>query len=185
MHIPTFRTFRNDRLTTWVWRALQVGTLLAFASRESDAQDSAATHAATNIVGVSVGIAGVRNQVLPLDLAIVGISVTHVEPRHLGFDLSVGTIPRLLADGTPIFGVRAGLVLPVPVAEHLTLLPGAGLSGLGNGDGGVLGWNANLGMLSSISPSTALRTGISLHQFVEEQSEVAWLYELGIVWFVH
>jgi hypothetical protein len=184
MHLSPFRTFRNDRIATWVLRAVQVGALLALLSRNSDAQDSTVTDRATNMVGVSVGIAGVRNQTLPLDLAIVGINLTHAEPKHLGFDLSVGTVPRLLNE-SPIFGVRAGLVLPIPVAERLMILPGAGLSGIGNGDGGLLGWNANVSALATVSPSTALRTEVSLHQFREDPSTVAWLYEIGLAWFIN
>lgn len=183
MHISTFRTFRNDRIATWVLRAVQIGALLALASRDSDAQDSTVARRPTNMVGVSIGIAGVANETLPLQLAIVGISATHVQPGHLGFDLSVGTSPYLLAQGATIFGARVGVILPFRVGEQLMLLPGAGISGIGNGDGGALAWNGNLSLLTTVSRGTALRTGISVHQFQGERSHV-WLYEMGLAWFI-
>jgi hypothetical protein len=185
MHIPTFRTFPNDRVSTWILRLAQIGVLMTLAARIAGAQDSVATPRPTNIFGVSVGVPGYRNQVAPLQLAIVGINATHVEPGHLGFDFSVGTMPRLIADGTTIFGARAGLVFPIPVVDRVLLLPGAGISGIGSGDGGVLGWNVNLSTLVTVSHSTALRTGVSIHQFDGDSEAVAWLYELGVAWFVH
>ena len=184
MHISTFRVFSNDRIATWVLGVVQIVTLLTLAARVSDAQDSIKTRRGTNIVGVSLGVPGYQDQPLPLQLTTVGLSVTHVEPMHVGFDLSVGTVPRLVADGAPIFGARVGVVLPIPVVGQLTLLPGAGISGIGNGDGGELGWNVNLGALAAVSRSTALRTGVSVHQFGEERGAVVWLYELGLAWFV-
>jgi hypothetical protein len=184
MHIPVFRTFPNDRVSTWVLRLAQVGVLMTLAARIACAQDSAVVHRPANLFGVSVGVPGYGGQSLPLQFAIVGVSVTHIERGHLGFDLSVGTMPRLIADGTPIFGVRAGMVFPIPVTNQLTLLPGAGISGIGNGDGGALGWNLNLSALATVSRSTALRTGVSVHQFSGDTEAVAWLYELGLAWFV-
>ena len=184
MHISTFRTFRNDCIATWVLRLVQIGVLLAMTARAGHAQDSTNTRRPTNIFGISVGLPGYRDQALPLQLAIVGISATHVEPLHLGFDLSVGASPWLLAEGATLFGARAGLVFPIPAGRQLMVLPGAGISGIGNGDGGALGWNANLSLLANVSPTTGLRTGVSVHQFNGDREAVAWLYELGLAWFV-
>jgi hypothetical protein len=186
MFIPTFRTFSNHRVSTWVMRLLQVGALLGFTVRDSDAQDSVALRRPGNIVGFSVGVPGADGQASLL-VTTIGFNATHVVPWRPGFDVAVGTAPILMGFGVATVGARAGVVLPVPVTPQLMILPGAGLSFVGASGGdeiaGATGWNLNVALIAAASRSTALRTGLSVHRF--DGVNGVWLYETGFVWFVH
>ena len=59
---------------------------------------------------------GFENQTLPLVARDRRISCTHVEPMHLGFDLSVGTSPPRSPMALPSMECVPGWILPIPVA---------------------------------------------------------------------
>src|SRR5258705_1298250 len=117
--------------------------LLAFAVRDLGAQDSVVANPAGWMVGGSLGMLGFGAQTAPLQLTTLGMHFTHARVGAIGADISIGTIPRLLADGAVVLGVRAGVAMPIRVAPGMLALPSAGLTALPaaprGGGGGVLG----------------------------------------------
>jgi hypothetical protein len=148
----------------------------------SAANDSAATPFDGWVAGASVGVPGDGRQAAP-ELFTLGLSVTYLQPRNLGFDFSIGTMPRVFAEGFGVVGARANVVLPLPIRRDVVLLPGAGVSAIGalgsEGGGGIVGFNAGLSAIFATGP-VGLRVGATYHRF-ETGGDPIWLVEFGIV----
>jgi hypothetical protein len=186
MTAPTFRVFSSDRVTTWILRAIQLGALLALFARDGVAQDSSLVVPPGLALGFTAGLPSYDRQT-SLELTTIGVSLTQIRPARLGFDVSVGTMPRLFVEGMTAIGARVGAVLPLRVAPGVMALPGVGVSLIGvtdfsNGAAGTYGWNANLGLLGMVTQSAALRTTLSVHQFDDVRN--VYLVEMGLSWFV-
>jgi hypothetical protein len=187
MHdLPPGPAARVDCIITQAARLTWVALLfVTLRSAEINAQDTLPRREWRSMVGVSVGLPGHRRQT-SFDLTTAAVSFTRVRPSHVGFDLSVGTAPRAIADGIGALGIRAGAVLPIPVGSGAMLLPGAGMSivvlSANQGIAGAYGWNGSVTALLATTPSTAIRTGISLHELNAVYG--FWLYEVGIAWCI-
>ena len=98
-------------------------------------------------------------------------------------NISIGILPRILADGFLLAGARGGVALPLALAPNVLLLPSAGLTligGLGAGGGGGT-WGSNLGAAAVFgSGSTGFRTGVTWHR-LNDGGESIWLLEFGVV----
>ena len=149
---------------------------------QSLATDSRASRPQGWLVGASLGVPGYGSETAP-DLFTVGINVTELRIGRPGPDLSIGTMPLLLAGGALPFGIRADFALPIAVAPHLIVLPSAGLSVIGvvasYGGGGIPGANAGIATVLH-QGSLGLRTGLTLHSFQESHGAI-WLFEVGLV----
>lgn len=70
------------------------------------AQDSTATSERSGwLTGASLGVP-MANGETASELTTVGIQATHLDPGSLGFDMSVGTAPRAVADGALAIGMH-------------------------------------------------------------------------------
>jgi hypothetical protein len=170
--------------------ALHFGlALVVCASMSASAQDSLAKSDSTVrpqdgwIVGPSIGVIAAGGEVSP-ELFTIGLQFTSFSPGRLGADISVGTMPRALADGVVAFGFRADAAYPVSVFPHMLLLPAAGLSAVGvggdGGGGGAMGINAGLAAVFYGRSSTGLRLGVTAHQFAMIETPI-FLVEVGVV----
>jgi hypothetical protein len=93
-------------------------------------------------------------------------------------------MPRLLAEGVVVVGVRAGVALPLAIGRDVLLLPSGGASligGAGGGGGAALaGFNAGIAAVVFGTSSVGLRTGVTWHRF-EGANGTIWLLEVGFV----
>jgi hypothetical protein len=170
--------------------ALQFGlALVVCGPMSAGAQDSLAKSDSTVrpqggwIIGPSIGVFTAGGEVSP-ELITVGLQFTSLTPARLGADISIGTMPRALADGILAVGIRADAAYPVSVLPHLLLLPAAGLSVVGvggdGGGGGAMGINAGLAAVFHGNSPTGLRLGVTVHKFAMLETPV-FLVELGVV----
>lgn len=178
---------RSSDTKTFILLQLALALVLCCPTSAS-AQDSTAKRDSTRlrdywIVGPSVGMPTASGEVNP-ELMTVGLNFTSVIPDQLNADLSVGTMPRLLASGSITFGFRAGVTYPVPVTPNVLLLPAGGVSVIGAiGDevaGGAIGVNAGLAAVIHGASSAGVRIGITLHQFSQANIPI-FLVEVGVV----
>jgi hypothetical protein len=167
-------------------RAVALGLfLLAIGGSRAGAQtvpDSLDRHAGW-LIGASFGVPGYGSEPAP-ELFTIGFHWTQVQPGALGADLSIGTMPRVLAEGFAVVGVRAGVALPLAVGRSVLLMPSGGASligGAGGGGGAALGGlNAGIAAVLFGTSSVGLRTGVTWHRF-EGANGAIWLLELGFV----
>jgi hypothetical protein len=163
--------------------ARHVMALLLIAAARLPAQQSTATPAGGWIIGGSVGMFGVGTETVPLELFTLGMHWTQVRPGHLGADISIGTVPRVLAEGVVVGAARLGVTYPVTVAPGLLLLPTAGLSLIGGvgqgGAGGARGYNLGGAMVLGTGP-LGVRAGATWHR-IDQSSSTIWLAEVGLV----
>lgn len=133
------------------------------------------------LIGGSFGVPGYRNEPIP-ELFTIGIHWTQLRPGRLGADFSLGTMPRVLAEGVAVLGVRAGGALPLALAPRVLFVPSAGVSLIGGagpgGGGGAAGLNAGVAAVIFGTSSAGLRTGITWHRF-EDTGGALWLFEVG------
>jgi hypothetical protein len=136
------------------------------------------------VIGASVGLPGTGAQAAELTYFTIGVHWTDVHPGRLGADLSVGTIPRAFVEGLVVFGLRAGVALPLLVTRNVLVLPSGGVSLVGivgpGGGGGTGGFNTGVAAVFFGSSSLGFRTGVTWHRFQDAPRSV-WLLELGIV----
>jgi hypothetical protein len=163
-------------------RARFATTLLLLAATRLQAQDSTATAAGGWMWGGSVGMFGVGQQTAP-ELLTIGLHWTQVRPGHLGADISVGTIPRVVVEGLVVGAARVGVTLPLSVAPGVLLLPTAGVSLIGGagpgGAGGATGYNFGGAAVLGTGP-VGFRTGVTWHR-MDLTSSAVWLIEVGLV----
>ena len=157
--------------------------LLALAAGQAAAQDASRPDEGSGwIVGGSVGLIGFGSQTLPIELSTVGLHVTQVNRGSIGADFSIGTIPRLFAEGAFALGTRLGVTTPLQLAPGVLLLPSAGLTliaGAGGGGAGAL-YGYNLGGATVLGTgNVGLRAGVTWHLMSEAQEGI-WLFEVGI-----
>lgn len=127
------------------------------------------------LVGAAVGVPGHENGAEP-GLFTLGVQVTQLQPLQPGLDLAVGIAPRFITSGA--FGVRGGVVLPVPAGPALTLLPGGGVSAIVVAGGGIAhGFNIGLSSVIGAPGGGAARVGVSMHWI--EDLQAVWLLEVG------
>lgn len=136
------------------------------------------------LLGASIGVPGSRLGPM-LELFTVGIHGTHVRaPGQLGFDYSIGSMPRALAEGIFVLGVRAGVALPLALSPRALLLPSTGVSvigGAGGGGGAAFGGvNAGISGVAFGTSGAGMRAGITWHRFEDSRAAV-WLVEFGVV----
>ncbi|MCI0433971.1 MAG: hypothetical protein L0271_10010 [Gemmatimonadetes bacterium] len=134
-------------------------------------------------IGGSVGIPGHGREFEP-SLFTIAVHGTHVRRGHLGPDLFLGTMPRILFEGIVAIGARADLAWAAPVSGSVLLLPGAGasfLAGYGGGGGGAeFGGNVGLSAIFLGESSSGLRVGMTWHRF-DGLDGTVWLLEFGFV----
>ena len=173
-------------------RALVLGFVIvgvgAGASKAQTTPDTASQSARTDprsgwLIGVSFGVPGYRSEAIP-ELFTIGFHGTQLRPSgQLGFDYSLGTMPRALGEGVLVLGFRAGAAMPLSLSSHAWLLPSAGVSLIGgagaNGGGAFAGLNAGIAAVA-VGQRSGLRAGITWHRF-QESSGAVWLFELGAV----
>jgi hypothetical protein len=173
-------------------RALALGLVLLVGGGPAGAQTVAADTNARGrpieargdwLVGGSVGVPGYGSEPV-VELFTVGIHWTQFRPGRLGADISVGTMPRVVAEGVAVVGVRAGVALPLALSPHMLLLPSAGVSAIGGagagGGGGLAGLNAGVAAVAFGMSRTGLRIGVTWHRFPDTRGAL-WLAELGFV----
>jgi hypothetical protein len=157
-------------------------TLLMMAASRLDAQESPSLDRQGWIIGGSLGMFGSGAETAPLELMTVGVNFTQVRPRWIGADISIGTMPRVLAEGVMVLGGRFDATIPVPVAPGVLLLPAAGFSVVGGagdgGAGGVVGYNVGAAAVFGTG-NVGFRTGLTWHR-LEESTSGIWLLEVGI-----
>src|SRR5687767_2240898 len=108
--------------------ALAAAALLASATTISAqapaplVHDSARAAAGAWIGGGAIGLPTGGGEVAP-ELFTIAAQWTYVRPGHLGGDFSLGTMPRVLAEGLAAAGLRAGVTLPIPLGPRALLLP--------------------------------------------------------------
>jgi hypothetical protein len=161
-------------------RLLAVVALLG--ARDLRAQDSTAAPRGSWMIAGSIGMLGSGTQLAPAELMTIGVHFTQVRPGRLGADISVGTIPRALADGIVAVGARLGVALPLAVTPGVLLLPSAGFSLIGaaggGGAGGTAGYNVGGAAVFGTGP-VGFRTGITWHHMNFSNSAL-WLLEVGV-----
>lgn len=135
------------------------------------------------LIGGSVGLPGFGSEVAA-EAFTIGVHWTRARPGRLGADFSLGTIPRTLAEGVLVLGLRGGVALPLLLAPGTWLLPSTGVSLIGGvgagGGGGAIGYNGGIAAAAFGTGRTGLRIGITWHRFQDLQGTV-WLVELGFV----
>jgi hypothetical protein len=157
--------------------------LLTLGAADLIAQDSTGVSNRGWMVGASLGMLGVGNRPAPLELTTVGVHFTHIQPGRLGADISLGTVPRALAEAVLAFGLRAGVTLPVRINEGILVLPSAGVTVCGaGGEGAAAGaYGFNFGGAAVIGTGpVGLRTGVTWHR-IGASAPAIWLLELGFV----
>jgi hypothetical protein len=164
--------------------ALGLALMLVLAGgTPAQGQDSTATPSGGWMLGASLGMFGVGTESLPLELFTFGMHWTQVRPGHLGADVSIGTVPRVLAEGVVIAAARLGVTYPLSVAPGVLLLPTAGLSVIGGagagGAGATTGYNLGGAVVLGTGP-VGFRAGATWHR-LDLSSSAVWLVELGIV----
>ena len=166
--------------TEWACRFAIV--LLAFAVRALGAQDSVVVHPAGWMVGGSLGMLGFGAQTASLQLTTLGMHFTHARVGAIGADISIGTIPRLLADGAVVLGARAGVAMPIRIAPGMLALPSAGLTAIAAASGGraasLTGFNLGAALVVGTGP-VGFRSGVTWHRLNDMPSGF-WLAEVGI-----
>ena len=170
-------------------RALALGLILLVGGVSVDAQTvSADTSIRVQargdwLIGASIGVPGYGTEPVA-ELFTVGIHWTQLRPGKLGADFSLGTMPRVLAEGVAVVGFRVGGAVPLALSPGVVLLPSAGASLIGgagpDGGGGLFGLNAGVAAVLFRTSATGLRTGITWHQFQESRGAI-WLVEIGFV----
>ena len=167
--------------------AVQVLLALSLAARAggqatTTPTDTAKPTASGFATGFVLGMPGSGGQFIP-QLFTAGVSFTQVRPNHVGADISVGTMPYILAFGALPVGLRVGVDLPVSVVPHVLLIPTAGMSFIGaispGGGGGLAGVNAGGSAVFYVS-RMGLKTSLTMHHFADEPEPV-WLFEFGVV----
>lgn len=174
-------------------RSLAIGlVLVAVNSARAVAQSNPDSSARKTVVepgsgwlfGASIGVPGYEDEPI-LELFTVGIHGTHLRgPGRIGFDYSIGTMPRALGEGVVVLGLRTGVALPLTLSPRALLLPSAGLSlvggASGGGGGGVAGVNVGIAGVAFGSSGAGLRVGVTWHRF-DDTNGAIWLAELGVV----
>ena len=123
-----------------------------------------------------------RGEVSP-ELMTIGLGFTSVSPGRLGADISVGTMPRALAEGVVAFGFRADAAYAASLSPHVLLLPAAGLSVIGiagDGGGGSIGINAGVSAVIHGDSPAGVRLGVTVHRFPLAETPI-FLIEMGVV----
>lgn len=171
-----------ERLFETLTSAALALALVTLVAGNALAQDAPALPETYWLAGMSVGIPSADGQTEP-ELATIGAHWTKVRPGRLGPDISIGTMPRVVAAGLMVVGVRAGVALPLTLAPGLVMLPSGGISLIGvastGGAGGVAGFNAGAAAVLYGS-RLGVRTGLTWHRFQGSASGV-WLMEIGVV----
>lgn len=156
--------------------------LLSITAARLEAQDSSWANRQGWIVGGSLGMLGSGTATAPLEHTVIGVNFTHVRPGSIGADISIGTIPRTLADGVLVVGTRLDAAVPVPLAHGMLLLPAAGLSLVGGlsagGAGATPAYNVG-GAVVFGTGNVGFRTGLTWHRPMESMGGI-WLLEVGV-----
>ena len=165
-------------------RAIGFGLLCLLAAGPGGAQpvaDSVSQGRGGWLFGASFGVPGYRTEAEP-QLFTIGFQWTQLSPNRLGADFSVGTMPRLLAEGIAVLGLRVGVAAPLTLAPGVLLLPSAGVSAIGGmsgaDGGGAAGLNAGVAAVMRGTGPIGLRTGITWHRF-QDSDGALWLFEIG------
>jgi len=130
--------------------------------------------------GASLGVPGTGASPVA-ELTTVGVQMTQLTPGRVGADISIGTIPRILAEGVAVGAIRGGLTFPIDVAPGVLFLPSAGASVIGAASPGGMGgsWGVYAGGSAVIGTGrTGLRVGATAHQ-LGMTNRPLWLVELG------
>ena len=132
-------------------------------------------------IGASVGMPGVGTSPVA-ELSTIGVHFTQLTPGRAGADISIGTMPRILAEGVAAGAIRAGITVPFALAPGVLLLPSAGASVVGaaspGGMGGTYGLYAGASTVIGAG-NTGVRVGATVHQLGASNIAV-WLMELGL-----
>jgi hypothetical protein len=175
--VPPVLKARTDR---YVLLALVFAVVCA---TSAGAQDSTIARRDGWIAGVSVGMPMAGGELAP-ELITVGFNATRFRPGSAGLDFSLGTMPRILAEGAIAYGIRANVSYPLVVNPSLALLPSAGLSMIGaeSGDGGfgAMGVNAGISAVLFGPSSVGVRAGFSVHRLSFTDTPI-FLLEVGVV----
>ena len=135
------------------------------------------------MIGASVGIPGYRSQSAP-ELLTFGLHFTQMKPNRIGADVSIGTMPRVVAEGFAVVGVRGNFALPVELGRYVLIVPSAGVSMIGaagrGGGTGLMGVNGSLATVLWSRGGLGARAGVSWHAF-ENSNGAVWLAEFGFV----
>jgi hypothetical protein len=146
------------------------------------AQDTAIVKPEPWIFAFTFGLPGYGSDMVPEALTL-GIQVTQLRPNRLSADVALGTMPRALAEGFVVMGLRGGVAVPLRLSDEAYLLPSAGISALGVANetgGGVLGVNTGLSVVLGRDGRDGVRVGMTWHKFQEVRGAV-WLLEFGII----
>lgn len=131
-------------------------------------------------VGGSVGALFVLEE--PAGAVTATLHVSYVRPGLPGIDLSLGTMPMSAAGGALTLLPTVGVGFPL-IAGSATLLPRAGLAGLGgmSGDGGAMNGGAYVGaaLLLGRAGGYGLRADLSRIRYLTA-SETYWSFDLGL-----
>jgi hypothetical protein len=136
------------------------------------------------MIGASVGIPGYRSESAP-ELFTFGFHFTQMQPNRVGGELSIGTMPRAVAERVAVIGVRGNFALPVELGRYVLVVPSAGLSmvgaaGPGGGTAALIGVNGSLATVLWLRAGVGARAGMSWHSF-ENSNGAVWLAEFGFV----
>jgi hypothetical protein len=174
---------RLFRFPALVLAATAATTVPCSRSATAAAQDTASARRDGWLIAGSVGVPGYESEPIP-ELMTVGVQWTWLHPGRLGPDFSLGTIPRVLAEGVVAVGFRGGVALPVEFSPGVFLLPSGGVSLVGGfgggGAGGLVGLNTGIAAVILGRNSVGVRAGITWHRFQDAEGSI-WLVEFGIV----
>jgi hypothetical protein len=177
LDVPPALKARADR---YVLLALVLAVVCA---TSAGAQDSTIARRDGWIAGVSVGMPLAGGELAP-ELITVGFNATRFGPGSAGLDFSLGTMPRILAEGAFAYGIRANVSYPVVVSSSFVLLPSAGLSLIGlaseYGGNGAMGVNAGISAVLFSQSSVGMRAGVSVHRLSITDTPI-FLIEVGVV----
>src|SRR5688572_23519688 len=146
------------------------------------AQDTAVVRPDPWIFAFTFGLPGYRSQT-EMELLTMGIQVTQLRPNRPSADVALGTMPRALAEGLVVMGLRGGVAVPLRMSDEAYLLPSAGVSAIGVASetgGGVLGVNTGLSVVLARDGRDGVRLGMTWHKFQDLRGAV-WLLEFGII----
>jgi len=147
------------------------------------AQEDSSTSQPDWFTGGSIGLAGSRAHVVPLELFTVNFHASRARPGRAGIDFAAGTLPRFILEGVLPFGARLGGTVRLDQSPDVTLWPSAGISVAGFAGGRELGGltGGYAGVAIARFPDdddTGFRLDWTLHQF---EGGWIWLMEVGFV----
>lgn len=165
-------------------RCLSIASAAAALAAPASAQDSLAQPRDRWTTAFTVGVPGAGAE--PVQVSIVGLQFTNLDPGSLSGDFAIGIAPVVLAYGALAFGVRAGTALPMQMTPTSFIVPSAGASIIGAVGGGgsamLPGGNVGLSLVRAGPSGAGVRFGVTWHKFVgAELSDAIWLAEFGVL----